>query len=342
MSKKIGLYPKVSIIIPCRNEEQYIRKNLDAILEQDYEGVIEVLVVDGMSSDNTREIVKSFASDQIRLIDNPHQYTPNALNIGVANTSGEVFIILGGHAYINQDFVRKNIEVLQRDEKVGCAGGQILNIHENHTSEIISRAMASSFGVGNATFRVGGEAGYVDTVAFGAYRKKIHDEIGGFDEDLVRNQDDEYNFKVTKAGYKIYFDPEIISNYYVRGSIIKLYRQYYQYGYWKVYVNKKHKTVTTWRQLVPLVFVLGIFIGLVGTIIIPGFIWIYLFGLVSYAFLAIMSGISAGRNFKEAFQVAAVFPVLHFSYGLGYLVGIIEFILFNKKPSNRSKSSTRD
>lgn len=335
------MHPKVSIIIPCRNEEKYITKNLDAILDQDYEGSIEVLVVDGMSTDQTREIVLSYPAQHIHLVDNLEKYTPNALNIGVQNASGSIFIILGGHAFVNPDFVRKNVEALEKDEAIGCAGGQILNIHENKTSEIISKAMASSFGVGNATFRVGGEAGFVDTVAFGAYRRYIHDEIGGFDEDLVRNQDDEYNFKVTQAGYKIYFDPAIISNYYVRGSIAKLYRQYYQYGYWKVYVNKKHKTVTTWRQLVPLVFVLGLFLGGLLSLLIPGFLWVYLGGLIFYALLAILSGARTGGHFYESLKVACIFPVLHFSYGLGYLVGIIEFLILNKKPSSKSKSSTR-
>jgi len=334
--------PSVSIIIPCRNEEKYISKNIDSILAQNYNGELEVLVVDGMSTDKTRQIVKDYNNPKVRLIDNPHQFTPQALNIGVNNANGDIFIILGGHAYLDENFVTNNVKILQNDKTVGCAGGQILNIYENKTGELISKAMSSVFGVGNATFRTGGKANYVDTVAFGAYYKKIHYQINGFDEDLVRNQDDDYNFKVTKVGYKIYFDPKVISHYYVRGSIKKLFKQYYQYGYWKVYVNKKHKTITTVRQLIPLIFVLGIIGGALLSIFIPTFIWVYLSGIGLYILMAIYFGFKASKKPVEALKISSIFPILHFSYGWGYLVGIIHFILLNKKPSSRSKQSTRN
>ena len=333
--------PKVSIIIPCRNEERYIVKNITSILAQDYLGELEVIVVDGMSTDKTRELVLDFDDLRVKLVDNEAQFTPHALNLGVKNATGEIFIILGGHAFLTEWFVRSNVKILKQDSTVGCAGGQILNIHENAASELISKAMTSPFGVGNATFRTGGKAGFVDTVAFGAYWKRIHDEIGGFDEDLVRNQDDEYNYKVVKAGYKIYFDPYIVSNYYVRGSYSKLYRQYYQYGYWKVYVNKKHKTITTIRQMIPLFFVLGLIGGLLLSFIWTFFWLVFLSGIGAYLLLAIASGIRVGKSVLEGLRIALVFPLLHFSYGLGYLVGIVEFFVLNKKPSNRSKSSTR-
>jgi len=295
-----------------------------------------------MSEDNTRKIVNTYSNPQVRLIDNKEQFTPNALNIGVDNSSGEIFIILGGHAFLEKDFVRKNIEILQGNLEIGCAGGQIINIYENKTGELISNAMSSGFGVGNATFRTGGEANFVDTVAFGAYWKKIHYEIGGFDEDLVRNQDDDYNFRVLKAGFKIYFDPEIISHYYVRGSYSKLYRQYYQYGYWKVYVNVKHKTVTTLRQLVPLIFVLGLFSGIILSFIHCLFFFLLVGALLLYAMLATVVGVRKSKTIKDGLKTALVFPILHFSYGLGYLYGIIHFACLSKKPSKRSKVSTRN
>jgi len=333
--------PLISIIIPCRNEEKYIKKNIDSILAQSYKGEIEVLVVDGMSTDNTRKVVKSFNNTRVKLIDNPHQFTPHAMNIGVDNADGEFFVILGGHSYLDKEFISRNVKVLLSDETIGCSGGQIKNIYENEEGEIISKAMASKFGVGNATFRVGGKAGFVDTVAFGMYRKQVHYEIGKFDETLVRNQDDDYNFKLTKAGFKVFFDPEIISHYYVRGSYSKLYKQYYQYGYWKVFVNKKHKTVTSLRQLFPFVFVLGILLGLVLSLLSWMFGAILFLAILLYLILAISSGFNAGSSVKESFQIALVFPILHVSYGLGYLKGIIDFLVFNKQPSNRSKTLTR-
>ncbi len=333
--------PTISVIIPCRNEENYIVQNINSILNQSYKGKVEVLVVDGMSTDNTRSLVAQFNNPLVKLIDNPHQFTPHAMNIGVDNAEGEFFVILGGHSYLDKQFIEKNVEILLSDSSIGCSGGQIKNIYENEEGEIISKAMASKFGVGNATFRVGGKPGFVDTVAFGMYRKEVHYAIHKFDETLVRNQDDDYNFKLTQAGYKVFFDPEIVSYYYVRGSYSKLYRQYFQYGYWKVFVNKKHKTVTSIRQLFPFLFVSGILAGMLLSL----FSWVFggllTIVLVMYGALAILFGIQEGKSLPEGFKIAFVFAILHTSYGFGYLKGIVEFLVLNKKPSNRNKELTR-
>ncbi len=335
--------PAVSIIIPCRNEALYIKKCVDSILSQNYGGKIEAIVVDGMSDDGTREILTDMKSgdERIKLVDNLLRTTPQALNIGVNNASGNIFIILGGHAFLDSDFILNNVETLGLNDDIGCSGGLINNIYENKTGKIISIAMSSPFGVGNATFRTGGNAGYVDTVAFGAYYKSVHNKIGGFDEDLVRNQDDDYNYRIHKAGYKIYFNPKIQSHYYVRGSYRKLFKQYFQYGYWKVYVAKKHKAITTIRQLVPLFFVLGIIAGALLSMLFSFFIWIYLLGISAYVLLAVFFGLKASKKMTDALRVAFVFPILHFSYGWGYLQGIVSFLVLKKKPSEKSKSVTR-
>lgn len=333
--------PLVTVIIPCRNEEDYIVKNIESILNQEYGGELEVLVVDGMSTDTTRELVKKFDASGVKLIDNPYQFTPHAMNIGVDNAKGDFFVILGGHSYLDSQFVAKNVEVLMADSQIGCSGGQIQNIYENEVGEIISKAMATKFGVGNATFRVGGKPGFVDTVAFGMYRKQVHYEIEKFDETLVRNQDDDYNFKLTKAGYKVFFDPKIISHYYVRGSYSKLYKQYYQYGYWKVFVNKKHKTVTSVRQFFPFLFVSGIILGIFLSLISWIFGAVLASFLMMYILLSLVVGFGTGKTWKESFKIAQVFPILHTSYGLGYLKGIVDFLILKKRPSERSKIITR-
>ena len=335
------IYPLISIVIPCRNEEKYIEKNIQSILAQNYKGEIEVLIVDGMSDDNTREIVKGYSESGVLLLDNPHQYTPQAMNIGIGAARGKYFVILGGHSFLDENFVSNNVKILESNIEIGCSGGQIKNVYENEEGEIIAKAMASKFGVGNATFRVGGNAGFVDTVAFGMYRTEIHNEINGFDEELVRNQDDEYNYKLSKAGYKIYFDPTIISHYYVRGSFSKLFKQYYQYGYWKVYVNKKHSTVTTVRQLIPFFFVSALILGIILSFVHIKFLYILISGIVLYTVLAILFGFKQADTLKNSFKISLVYPILHFSYGFGYLVGIFDFIFMNKKPSKRSKSLSR-
>ncbi|MBD3638453.1 MAG: glycosyltransferase family 2 protein [Crocinitomicaceae bacterium] len=334
-------YPKVSIVIPCKNEEAYIQKNIDSILSQNYSGEIEVLVVDGMSTDRTVEIVQDYNDDNIKLIENPRMFTPYALNLGIENSTGEYFIILGGHAYLEPDFVKNCIDNFLHDKTLGCVGGQILNKHINELSAAVSDAMASKFGVGGVVFRTGGKKQFVDTVAFGCYPKSIVDEIGYFDEELVRNQDDEFNFRVTKKGYKILFDPSIISHYYVRASLQKLWKQYYQYGYWKVYVGKKHKAVTTIRQLIPFLFVSGIITGAVLCVFIPKMWIVYLAGIGLYFLLSFVFAYSTASKKRYFPKIALVFWILHFSYGLGYLFGIINFIFFNKKPSGRSKQLSR-
>jgi cellulose synthase/poly-beta-1,6-N-acetylglucosamine synthase-like glycosyltransferase len=334
--------PTVSIVIPCRNEENYIKRCIDSIFSQEYGGAIECLVVDGMSTDKTRDIIDGLNYPNLILVDNPMKFTPNAMNLGIKRAKGEIFVILGAHAYLEKDFVSKNVSNLMKEDELACSGGIIKNIHENKTSELVSLAMSSSFGVGNARFRTGGGRAIVDTVAFGAYKKSVHEEIGGFDEELVRNQDDEYNYRVNKAGYKILFDPDICSYYYVRASLKKLFKQYYQYGYWKVFVNKKHQTVTTMRQLVPFIFVFGLVLGSILSFVHPFFLYTFLIFLIAYIFLALYSGLKRAKKLFDGIRVAPIFPILHISYGLGYLLGLVNFILLGNGPSKKSTTLSRD
>jgi GT2 family glycosyltransferase len=201
--------------------------------------------------------------------------------------------------------------------------------------------MSSSFGVGNAHFRTGNKSGYVDTVAFGAYKKEVFDDIGYFDEDLIRNQDDEFNFRLLKNGYKIYLSNKIKSKYYVRGSFSKLFKQYYQYGYWKVFVNKKHKTVTTVRQLIPLFFVLFLILGGIISFAHPYIFIFYRAIILLYFLLGLLFAWDGNNSLKKAISITFTFFILHLSYGLGYLLAIFDFILLNKKPNDKSKTLSR-
>jgi len=335
--------PDVSIIIPCRNEERYIFQCVDSILNQTYNGKVEIIIVDGMSDDDTLLIISELAKRHanVKLISNIEKTTPQAMNLGLKAAVYDLILRIDAHAIALPDFIQKNVDTLFEYDEVMCAGGKIINIYENKVSHSIGMAMSSVFGVGNATFRVGGEKKFVDTLAFGIYRREVFDKIGDFDEDLVRNQDDELNFRLTKNGYKILYNPEIQSEYYVRGSIRKLYKQYYQYGYWKVYVNRKHKTVTSIRQLIPLFFVLGLFLSVLTSLLFPLFWYLLLFSITFYAILALLFAYKSSEKLKEILGVARVFPVLHFSYGLGYLVGIFHFLILGKKPSMKSKEITR-
>lgn len=336
---------KIKVVIPCRNELGYIGKCLDSLVHCNQTGVeLHVWVVDGMSDDGTRPLISEYAARYsfIKLVDNVRRTTPYALNIGLEPLDYDIGIILGAHAVVDKDFVRHNARVLQEHPEVGCAGGIITNVHENELSRVISNAMSSPFGVGNAYFRTGGKSGYVDTVAFGAYRREVFEKIGFFDEDLVRNQDDEFNYRVTKAGFKIYLDPKIESQYYVRGSFSKLYKQYFQYGYWKVFVNRKHATITTLRQLAPPLWMLFVSVGWVGFFLHPLLGYSYVGMILIYLTLAKFTAIrTAGWQIPMIFKLVACYMILHASYGWGYLKGMFHFYILRRNPTEGSQQLTR-
>ncbi len=334
---------KVSVIIPCKNEEDYIDKCIQSILNSDYPTeLISIFVCDGLSTDKTPEIVKKIAENNtnVHYLINKAETTPQGLNLGLKTANSDVKIILGAHAEVTPEFIKENVAILEQHPEVGCAGGVIKNVFENETSEIIGAAMSSPFGVGNAHFRTGNKDGFVDTVAFGAYRNEVFEKVGYFDEELVRNQDDEFNFRLIKNGFKIYLSQKIISLYYVRASFKKLFKQYYQYGYWKVFVNKKHQTVTSIRQLIPLFFVLFLIQLTISPLIHVYFLFLNLIVLANYFLLAFIfaSKVTSKTNIAS---VIFTFLILHISYGFGYLKGLIDFVLFNKKPVKKSMELSR-
>ncbi len=334
----------VSIIIPCRNEENYIEKCILSVFENDFpDSLLTVYICDGLSDDTTRSIVEKLAKihSNLILLDNKKQTTQHALNLGLKTAQADVKIILGAHTEVHSDFIKENIKLLFSKEEIGCSGGVLENIYENESAKVISKAMSSSFGVGNAHFRTGTKNGYVDTVAFGAFKKEVFDNVGYFDTDLVRNQDDEFSFRLIKNGYKIALSDKIKTKYFVRSSFSKLYKQYYQYGFWKVFVNVKHKTVTTLRQLIPLFFVLFLILGGALSFLHSIFAWLFLIVLSLYLAINILSAHKVSDNIKETFLISYTFVILHISYGLGYLNGIINFILLKRKPNSKNKALTR-
>ncbi len=336
--------PSVSIVIPARNEEKYIEKCILSLLNNTYPSELTTIYVcDGLSDDNTREIIAeiSNAHPNVVLLDNKKQTTPFALNIGLRKSDSAIKIILGAHSEMDENFISENVKAFSNDDAIGCTGGVLENVYETKTSEIIGLAMSSSFGVGNAHFRTGAKDGFVDTVAFGAYKKEVFEQSGYFDESLTRNQDDEFNFRILKNGFKIYLSKAIKCKYYVRGSYKKLFRQYYQYGYWKVFVNKKHKTVTSIRQLIPLFFVLFLTLG-------PLCVFIHWYLLIAYSsvlsFYLILAGFSAAKTASNTSYILPLiysFVLLHLSYGFGYLVGLVDFLLLNKNPNKNKTRMSR-
>ena len=325
--------PLVTIIMPIRNEAQYIERSLGAVLGQDYpSNRLEILMIDGQSTDSTPEMIQQIWANQaetfnrLQIIDNPAQVTPAALNIGIQQARGQVVIIVGGHCRIASDYVRRCVETLDQTG-ADCVGGPMVTLGENHIARIIALAQSSLFGVGGVAFRTGRqEPGYTDTVAFGAYRREVFDRLGGFDEDLVRNQDDEFNFRLTQAGGKIWLDPSINSVYYSRASLPGLWRQYFCYGLYKVLVIKKRKAVPSWRHLVPATFVLSLIAALFLALLTTQPLWL-LSVVGPYIVANGLAAVHVGRfNWGALSLLPLTFLILHLAYGLGFLKGIGKFV----------------
>ncbi|MFN8673265.1 MAG: glycosyltransferase family 2 protein [Candidatus Sericytochromatia bacterium] len=338
------LKKNISIVIPCRNEEKYIEKCIESIVNSNYPHEnIQIIVCDGKSTDKTIDKLNNLSKKYnfINYIINEKQTTQYALNLGVnLSKKADFIMIIGSHSEISNNYLNKSIEILENNE-IACVGGVVENVFENKISEIISKAMSSSFGVGLNNFRAQNYDSFVDTVGTPIYKKDIFDKIGLFDEELTRNQDDEFNFRVLKNGYKIFLSKDIHAKYYVRASFSKLYKQYYQYGYWKVYVNKKHKTITTLRQLIPFLFVVFLIVFSIGSLLSKIILYIYISILFLYLILAFYSASKKTKNIKEVFLVIYTFIILHVSYGYGYLQGIVDFFILRKKISNKNTSLSR-
>ncbi len=320
--------PFVSVIMPVRNEAGFIQRSLGSVLAQDYPANrLEILVVDGMSTDRTRAAVAeiSAANPRVFLLDNPGRIAPTGLNVALRRARGEILIRVDGHCEIAPDYVSRCVETLLK-QQVECAGGPIDTIGETLTARAIALAMSSPFGVGDSAFRtVKDRSLLADTVAFPAYTRQAVEKVGFFDEELVRNQDDEYNYRLRKLGGRILLNPQIRSRYYSRSSLGSLWRQYFQYGYWKVRVMQKHSRQMRPRQFIPPAFVLA----LLGSALLA------LFGIPGRLLLAAVAGSYLAANLAASFRTAPdlktflllppIFAILHLSYGAGFLQGLIRF-----------------
>ena len=335
MSKEINhtdSLPSISVIMPIRNEVDFIERSLSSVLNNDYPADrLEVLVSDGMSTDGTQAVVNSIAEkdSRVRLIENPGKVVSTGLNCALKQINGDVFIRIDGHCEIPSDFIRKSVDTLLAKEEAWVAGGYWKTISSGLIGKTISAATESPVGVGNARHRLGNFDGWVDTLPYGAHYQWVLDRIGYFDEQLVRNQDDDFNFRILQAGGKIWMSSNIWSIYYARSSLKKLWRQYFQYGFWRIRTIQKHGQPATLRQLAPVLLVAGI-LGLgILSLFHQLFLWLLIAALCVYGAGLAYGAIDVGRkqSFKYAVLAPLIFVILHFGYGLGSLWGIVRFIL---------------
>jgi len=319
----------VSVVMPIRNEGLSIERTLGAVLKQDYPAdSMEVLLVDGESTDDTRAKIDARASSAIdvRILDNPARATANAMNIGIRESRGEIIVRVDGHTVIAPDYVSKAVEALARTGAHNV-GGLMRPVSTNRFSEAVSVATCSRFGVGSFVFHYATAEQETDTVYLGVYPKWVLDHIGGYDEAAKCNEDDEMNFRLRGAGGKIVLCPELMSWYYPRTGLRTLVRQYFRYGFWKVRVMQKHFGQMRASHLAPGLFVLAVLAGAAGWSYSQSARVVCSATIVAWAFCAGVACLAEMRKRERAVNwlLPATFLALHVSYGLGFLAGLVRF-----------------
>jgi len=321
----------VTVIMPVRNEGRFIDRSLDAVLAQDYPAeLVQVLVADGRSTDNTRDVVRDSAlahpERRIELVDNPGGIVPTGFNAALARADGEVIVRVDGHTIVEPDYVRECVAALARTG-ADCVGGRMDKVGQGSIGEAIALATSSPFGVGNSHFHYAEGERWVDNVYLGAWPRSVFDRVGPFDTEFVRNQDDEFSYRLRAAGGRILLTERIRSRYYNRASLRALFSQYRQYGTWKVRVLQEHPRQMSARQFVPPAFVAA---AAAGAALAPlsrpaRRAWMGVLGGYAVAAVAASGVVSRRAGWRHLPLLPVVFATLHISYGAGFLAGLVRF-----------------
>lgn len=326
-------FPLVSIVIPCRNEEKTIRDCILSLCKQEYPlASMEILVADGRSTDRTREILQALQQQirQLYIVDNPQIIIPAAMNRAISASHGDIIILLSAHAAFSANYVSQAVKLLISTD-ADCVGGRVETISSTPEAKTIALAMSSPFGVGDAKFRYSNKEEYVDTAAFGAYKREVFNRIGYFDETLPRNEDDEFNYRLRKSGGKILLSPKISARYHARSSLRALWQQYFGYGKGKVKVAQKHATMMRLRHLIPALFVASVVFLSIGSLFQPVALRLLLFCLGAYVAVSLYFSfmIAKQQGWQYMARLPIAFGILHISYGSGTNIGILN-VIFSK------------
>lgn len=334
---------KVTIIVPCYNEEKTIEELLSAIVGQTIPvDWMEVVIADGMSTDRTRELISDFQTRhpelKIRVVQNIQRTIPAALNQALMESRGDVITRMDAHAIPAPDYIERSLAALESG--LGTNVGGVIDIRPGDNTLIgtsISVATAHPLGVGDARYRTATRAMEADTVAFGTYRRDLIDKIGKYDETLLINEDYEFNTRIRKAGGKIWVDPAIRCVYYSRPNLRSLAGQYFTYGFWKYLMLRRYPETLRWRQALPPVFVSGILMLLLLSIF-----WTfarYALAALAVVYLSVLVGgsILPAKEKRKLFLVVgipAAIMTMHISWGSGFLWSMIKNLSLGKKNGN--------
>lgn len=313
-------FPPVSVVMAVRNDATHIEATLDAVLAQDYPGEIDVVVADGRSTDGTMPILLRRAAKEprLRVVDNPDRSAAAGLNRAIASSKGAVVVRCDGHSELSADYVRLAVEIMGQTGASNVGGRQVA---EGTTllERAVAIAMTTPFGVGNARFRYSSVPGPTDTVYLGTFPRDVLEEVGGFDTDLLRNQDYELNYRLRRAGRIVWFDPRLRVTYRPRSSLGALWRQYLDYGRWKRVMLMRNPRSLAARQAAPPLLVIGLILSALAGAMGTPFWWVV---PASYAaFLAVATiAVSIRRRDRAAGLLPIVIPTMHLAWGTGFLL----------------------
>jgi glycosyltransferase involved in cell wall biosynthesis len=330
----------VSIIIPCFNEEKTIRLLLKAIHEQTFPNdQMEVIIADGISEDNTRSEIAAFCQEHpdliVRVIDNHDRHIPAALNRAIEASNGEFIIRMDAHSVPSVDYVERCLHALQAE--LGTNVGGVWDIQPQVNTWIaksIALAASHPMGVGGARYRYTSEAGEVDTVPFGAFRRETLERVGKFDETLLSNEDYELNARIRQSGGRIWLDPQIRTVYYARPNLSALSKQYWRYGFWKQKMLKRYPETLRWRQALPPVFVLSLIVLFVWMLIAPIGRYFFVAEVTFYLFVLLLGAIPGAlkkMDWKYLFGIPLAIMTMHIYWGAGFLWSFVDSLFKNKR-----------
>ncbi|MGI6119286.1 MAG: glycosyltransferase family 2 protein [Desulfosporosinus sp.] len=326
---------EVTVIMPVFNEEQNIAAAVHSIVNQDFTGAIEMVIVDGNSTDHTVALIKELsrkmpANRSIKLLTNPRRFIPIGLNIACQNASHDIIVRLDGHTQAPSNYVSESLKALKEINYQGVSGGRCA-IHASDStgmSEAIAIAVSHPLGVGNAAYRTMKKELDtlldVDTVPFGAFTKKLWQSLGGYDEELIFDEDYDFNYRVRAKGYRIVMNSKIVLKYFARKDLTALWTQYYRYGYWANKFCLKHKNIPSLRRFIPAAFVLTVILFAISSLKALAALLTVYFGTIIV--LSGYEGLVKRKSFPLALCLIPVFPTLHSSYGLGSIMSILTWL----------------
>jgi glycosyltransferase involved in cell wall biosynthesis len=325
----------VSVIVPCYNEEAHIGNLLEALIRQTYPlEFLEVIIADGMSTDRTREVIHQFVQNhpqlRLKIVDNPKRIIPAALNVGLTVAQGDYIVRLDAHSIPAADYIDRCVNDLEAGLGDNVGGIWLIRPSRPHwIARAIAIAAAHPLGVGDARYRYRGTPGLVDTVPFGAFRRELFDQVGGFDETLLTNEDYEFNARLRKEGKRVYLDPAIRSEYIARPTLRALARQYWRYGYWKFRMLRRYPKTLRWRQALPPVFVLGTTGLLIMSLFWSWSLYLLLGILMIYLVMLFIGAIPAAWKNKDArllIGIPLAITTMHWAWGTGFLWSLITWL----------------